>query len=617
MNSPVALYARVSTGRQEQEKTIESQLEALRVLAQAKSGSAVEPLVFKDEGYSGSRLDRPGLDALRDAIAEGQFRTLLIYDPDRLSRNFVHQQILLEEFQRRGVDVVFAQRPLSDRPEDRLLAQMQGAFAEYERTKIVERTRRGKLYRARIGLLLNWSEAPYGYRILPRTKGAPVVPAINESEARWVRKMYRWIAEEGLSIRKAAKRLNELGVPPRRAELWSTSNVSAILDNSAYTGVAYYNKTEATEPKRRREPMRYPRYLKSYHKLRPKEEWIPVSVPRIISPELAARAQEERAKHCWNFPRNVRHPYLLRTLVVCGECGWRMSAHRRPSRPGTRQRGGPEWYAYYACEQKRKHPVDLGRPKKCHARMIRAEVLDNTVWNGLREFLQTPDVVRAQLSAYLDDRREREAGEAVESKRLEEHLRQLERQRQRLVDAFQAGALKIEELRARGTRIETERGETERRLGELQALRERKARGEEVFHEVETFCRKLRNGLDQLTLEEKQRVVKLLVERVVVKGTAVTVEHIIPLSGRFRSDALSPQEGGGVAPIVPAASVPLKNGGVVVPTPTSGTDSCRYRTHGQRLALGSFCGHQVVKGDLVGGCYGLVRSAGALSVDDG
>ena len=141
-----AIYARVSTGRQEQERTIESQLEALSARARERTAAGPAPRVFCDDGFSGARLDRPGMDALRDAAADGEIRTLYVYDPDRLARNFVHQQVLLEEFQRRGVEVVFIQRPLSDRPEDRLLAQMQGVFAEYERTKIGERTRRGKMY---------------------------------------------------------------------------------------------------------------------------------------------------------------------------------------------------------------------------------------------------------------------------------------------------------------------------------------------------------------------------------------------------------------------------------------------------------------------------------------
>ena len=249
-----ALYARVSTGRQEQERTIESQLAILSTRARENNPPGAAPRIFRDDGYSGARLDRPGLDALRDAAADGEIRTLYVYDPDRLARNFVHQQVLLEEFERRGVRVEFVQRPLSDRPEDRLLAQMQGVFAEYERTKIVERTRRGKLYKARMGLLVWQGPPPYGYRILRGPKGTPAAISVDENEARWVRKMFEWVVEEGLSARQVAKRLNRLGVEPRRGACWNQGSVQVMLRNPAYAGTAYYNKRESAEPARRRGP---------------------------------------------------------------------------------------------------------------------------------------------------------------------------------------------------------------------------------------------------------------------------------------------------------------------------------------------------------------------------
>ncbi len=197
MSSEAALYARVSSEQQERERTIDSQLEALRGLAQSRGWSIPNELVYRDEGFSGSRLDRPGLDRLRDAASAGRFSRLLVYCPDRLARNYVHQQVLLEELQHRGVEVEFAERPLSDRPEDRLLAQMQGAFAEYERTKILERTRRGRLYKARMGLWLNWGTPPYGYRLLPREKHSPMTPVVDEAEATWVRQMFAWVRTRG------------------------------------------------------------------------------------------------------------------------------------------------------------------------------------------------------------------------------------------------------------------------------------------------------------------------------------------------------------------------------------------------------------------------------------
>lgn len=532
--SPVdALYARVSTGRQEHERTIESQLEALTTRVRTDHPSGSPPRVFRDEGYSGARLDRPGLDALRDAAADGQIGTLYVYDPDRLARNFVHQQVLLEEFERRGVPLVFVQRPLSDRPEDRMLAQMQGIFAEYERTKIVERTRRGRLYKARMGLYA-WTNPPYGFRVTRGLKGAPAVISIHEGESPWVRKMFEWVVEEGLSGRQVAKRLNRLEVRPRKSEVWNQASVRVILRNPAYAGTTYYNCRESAEPRRRRRLHEYPRTWKSSHRTRPKEEWIAVPVPALVSPEMQGRAKEVLHRHRWDLPRNTLYPYLLRTLVVCGECGLRMGASTLRSWWPRHTRGGREWYPYYDCKAHTRGPEDTGRLTKCPSRRVRADRLDEVVWSSLGEFLQKPEVLKVEIATYAEDRRRSTQGEETEANRQEERRRQLSRQRTRLVDAYQAGLLDQSELKMRGERIEAEEGEARRRLAELQALKVSGVKAEELYREAEAFCARLREGLERLTFEDRVKVVRWLVERVVVKGGEVIVEHVIPLTGRFR-----------------------------------------------------------------------------------
>ena len=156
-----AIYARVSTERQERQQTIDSQLTALRAWASAQEHALAEVHVFRDDGYSGSRLDRPGLDGLRDAIHDAAIDVVGVFSPDRLARKYAYQVLLLEEFRRAGCEVVFLHHPISDDPNDQLLLQIQGAIAEYERAVLAERFRRGKLQRARDGHILG-NKAPYG-----------------------------------------------------------------------------------------------------------------------------------------------------------------------------------------------------------------------------------------------------------------------------------------------------------------------------------------------------------------------------------------------------------------------------------------------------------------------
>ena len=144
---PAALYVRVSSDRQREEHTIESQVDALIEHAENEGYMVPRDWIFKDEGYSGSSLVRPGLERLRDLSFEGQIDTVLIYSPDRLSRKYAYQVLLTEEFSKNGVDVVFIKSPKATTPEEELLLQFQGMIAEYERAQIIERSRRGKRHR--------------------------------------------------------------------------------------------------------------------------------------------------------------------------------------------------------------------------------------------------------------------------------------------------------------------------------------------------------------------------------------------------------------------------------------------------------------------------------------
>src|SRR5215208_2493350 len=190
-----AIYARVSTERQERQQTIDSQLAALRAWAEAGGHELNDRHVFRDEGCSGSRLDRPGLDALRDSVRDGEVEILGVLAPDRLARKYAYQVLLLEEFRRADCEVVFLNRGISDDPGDQLLLQIQGAVAEYERALLSERFRRGKLQKARAGWFIG-GRAPYGYRYLPCRDGAGGRLEIDEAEADLVRMLYGWLVEE-------------------------------------------------------------------------------------------------------------------------------------------------------------------------------------------------------------------------------------------------------------------------------------------------------------------------------------------------------------------------------------------------------------------------------------
>jgi site-specific DNA recombinase len=283
----VGLYARVSTERQQERGTVTSQLEALRAAAEADGHEIVEE--FIDDGYSGARLDRPALDRLRDAAEAGVLDGVICLCADRLARAYAYQVLILEELARFDVTVRFLEGPvLNQDPGSTLLVQMQGVIAEYERAKIAERYRRGKLYRARAGEIPFWKTS-YAHRRVVPDDGGPARIEIVEPEAEIVREIFRDYVQGNSSVRQIALDLHERGVPsPTGKPIWGTSTIGRLLHNEAYVGTVYYNRRESLPGN----GPRGARNRKTRHRERPREEWIAIPVPAIIDRDTFDRVKQ-------------------------------------------------------------------------------------------------------------------------------------------------------------------------------------------------------------------------------------------------------------------------------------------------------------------------------------
>src|ERR1700681_4239938 len=225
-----AIYARVSSDKQREENTIASQTAALIAFAREHQLEVPPEWVIEDDGVSGTSLVRPGLERVRDLAAEGLIQVVLAYAPDRLSRRYAYQVLLIEEFARAGVETLFIRSPQGSTPEDELLVQFQGMIAEYERAQIIERSRRGKRHRARLGEVGVLSGAPFGYRFIRKTEHSAARYEINEEQARIVRHIFALYSVEGLSIGAIAQVLNQQGVPTcKRRGRWGRPTVWKML----------------------------------------------------------------------------------------------------------------------------------------------------------------------------------------------------------------------------------------------------------------------------------------------------------------------------------------------------------------------------------------------------
>ncbi len=208
-----------------------------------------DDMLFVDNGHSGTSLVRPALERLRDMAALSAVDVIYVHAPDRLARSYAHQVLLLEEFARGDARVVFLNRPIGDSPEDNLLLQLQGMFAEYERAKMLERSRRGKRHRAEAGAISVLSRAPFGYHYVGREAGGGEARYdIDEDAAGVVRRIFAWVGQERLTLAGVCRRLLEAGVPsPTGKARWRESMVSALLTNPAYAGHARFGR-RATAP---------------------------------------------------------------------------------------------------------------------------------------------------------------------------------------------------------------------------------------------------------------------------------------------------------------------------------------------------------------------------------
>jgi site-specific DNA recombinase len=210
----VALSARVSPVTQSQDEPITSQVRTLNRSIHQQGWSVLPAPEFLDDGVSGARLDRPALDRLRDWVQRGAVAAVVVLSPDRLARNHAHHWLLVEEFEKWHTRWIFLQHPFGDTPQGKLLTQMQGMMAEYERAQILERTRRGRVERARRGEYLPWAHRCYGYHYLPKRQGCPPHVVIAPTQAAVIQQMYRAVIAEQLSSRQTTTRLNAAHIPP-------------------------------------------------------------------------------------------------------------------------------------------------------------------------------------------------------------------------------------------------------------------------------------------------------------------------------------------------------------------------------------------------------------------
>jgi site-specific DNA recombinase len=517
----VALYVRVSTDRQQHAQTIEQQVGQLQAFVAAHQGegwTVAAEHIFRDDGYSGAKLDRPGLDALRDQAARAAFDLVLIAAPDRLARKLVHQMVVLEELQRRGVRVVFCDRPPSDDPHEQLVTQIRGAVAEYERTLIADRMRRGRQARLRSGQLLPWTRAPYGYRLHPQRPRDPAAVGVDPVAAAVVQELFAAYAAGGVTLHGLAAQLTVRRVPtPTGRPVWRPTTIRGLLTNPAYKGQAASGRLR-TAPARRRKSALEPIGKGQSTTAHPPEEWITVPVPALVAAEQFDAVQRRLATNQRSARRSTTHPYLLRGLVSCGVC--------RLACTGVTRTATDTRYRYYRCLGKQAR-VSSGRARCCPARFIPATQLDELVWADLCAVLQHPELVAQAL-----ERAHSGAWVPEELRRRQATLRgvrgSVARQRQRLLEAYLAEVIDLDTFQRQDRALAGQEADLLAREREAAAQGQRLVQVSAIAQSMTKVLHQLRVGLDQATFEQRRQLVELLIDRVVVTDGQVEIRYVIP-----------------------------------------------------------------------------------------
>jgi site-specific DNA recombinase len=510
MKIRAALYARVSSEKQAKENTIASQLAELRQQIAADGLALLEDHVFVDEGHSGSTLVRPALERLRDAAYAGQLDRLYVHSPDRLARNYAYQFLLLEELQQRGVEVRFLNQSLGKTPEERMLVQMQGIVAEFERAKILERSRRGRRHAAQQGRVSVLGHAPFGYHYRSKRVHGEALFEVAIEQAEVVRQIFAWVARERVSLREVRRRLHQRRVlSPQGQKHWSTSTLTMLLRNSTYRGQALFrsgagsgNAVVGNDDGADDGAMPL--------------EAIAIPVPALVSEALFEAAQEQLRENR-RRRREQRHgAQLLQGLTVCQTCG-RAFVHSQ----STRQYGmRVHHYRYYRCTSMWS---DAPRPRLCTNPSIPASDVEETVWQDVSAVLREP---RRLTTEYR--RRLTQTAPADESIRwLEQQQAKHQRALTLLIDAYESGLLEKDEFAPRLERVRQRLQDTGTQLEALHQAKDQEQTIVQALGRLEDFAARIESGLREPTPQQQREVLKALVKRVEIAPNRIRVIYKI------------------------------------------------------------------------------------------
>ena len=516
----ISIYGRVSTSNQEEEETIKTQLSAVYEFAEKNSYTVVQE--YLDEGWSGDILARPALDQLRQDARNKKWEAVLIYDPDRLARRYSYQELIMDELKEAGIEVIFVTISAPKNTEDKILHGVRGLFAEYERAKITERFRLGKIRKVKEGHILT-TEGPYGYNYIrgDREKKVHGHYEINGDEAKVVGMIFSWIGDDELSIREVVRQLHKIGIVPRKSKrgVWNTSTLNNMLKNKTYIGEGHWGSSYAVVPKRPIKIEKYKKMRKSSRRNKPEEEWIAskIPVPPIIDRDLFERVRAQLKKNAATCPRNRKYEYLLSGRIFC-DCG------------RTRSGAGPQKgkHLYYRCND-RIYCFPL--PRTCKDKGINARTADEMVWNKIAELMSSPELMLSQVKRWADARQTKVKSSVGDAEAIKKEITKMENQEERFNKAYGAGLFTLAKLKDYTAPIRERVAALQTQLAIAQ--REENQINSSVLPnkmEMLTFAKLATKHLKELNFETKRGIITQILTKVIGSQEKLHVYGQLPIA---------------------------------------------------------------------------------------
>jgi len=516
----VALYARVSSHRQAEHQTIDSQKQSLINRIDKDGFSLDESMIFCDDGFSGAELHRPALEVLRDRVAASLIDRVYVLSADRLARKHAHQAILIEEFKKAQCEIVFCDHDgLGATAESNLLLQIQGVIAEYEREKILERTRRGKRHSAKQGNPSVFSSAPYGYKyIKPVGESSRAYWQVDETESEHVKMIFHWSGIERMSLAAICRELERRQIKTRTGlDIWCSSTIRDMLKNPAYVGQARYGRTRLVPRKTGNRAKRGDPAIPLRAKVSEdtqQEEQIVIAVPAIIEQSLFNAAAEVLMENRSKMrQRRSGSTYMLSGLVVCGHCGSAYCARTNSKNCA---------YFYYRC---------IGREKRsrlrgvsCSNGAIRGSELEGYVWNDVCELLSDKD----RLSREFARRQTCSVDFAHEISEAESQVSQTQSRINRLIDAFENGLIDKPELEPRLKKLREEKARHQWSVASLKQQSNDLSNAASIAEAMERFSESIAGTLTTASADTRRELCKLLIKRVEIRQEEIEIVYKVP-----------------------------------------------------------------------------------------